>query len=51
MAVLDFELTLNRFGLRRIAPNKLQILCFRIAWHQVPGKYAVNFEINWRTDG
>jgi len=47
--VLDVELTLNRFGFRRIK-NKIQIGFFRFAWWDIPGKHAVSFEINWRTD-
>ena len=47
--VIDLELTLNRFGLKRLASNKLQVLCFRVAWWDIPGKIAVSFEINLRT--
>jgi len=50
MTVLDVELTLNRFGFERVASNKFQIGFFRIAWWKVNGKYAVSFEINWRTE-
>lgn len=47
--VLDIELTLNRFHFKRIASNKVQFACFRIAvWNNVP-KHALCFEINWRT--
>ena len=45
--VIDLELTLNRFGFRRIQKNKLQIAFFRIAWWNIQNKYAVSFEINW----
>jgi hypothetical protein len=48
--VLDIELTLNRFGFSKIAKNKLQIGCFRVAWWKVAGKKAISFEINWRTN-
>jgi hypothetical protein len=47
--VVDFELTLNRFGFKWIGVNKIQFAFFRVAWWKVPGKYAVSFEINWRT--
>lgn len=46
--VLDIELTLNRFGFRRVASNKIQIGFIRLSvWRDVP-KAAVSFEINWR---
>lgn len=47
-SVLDIELTLNRFGFAKLAENKFQIACFRIAWWRIPGKKAISFEINWR---
>ena len=48
--VLDVELTLNRFGFRRLAPNKVQFAFLRLAlWHGL-GKYAVSFEVNWKTE-
>ena len=46
--VIDFELTLNRFGVGRPAANKLQLGCFRVGWWRIPGKYALSVEINWR---
>lgn len=46
---IDFELTLNRFEFRRVAENKIQFACFRIAWWRVVGKHSVGFEVNWRT--
>ena len=44
--ILDIELTINRFGLRRIEPNKYQVGPFRIAWWKGK-KVAVSFEVNW----
>lgn len=46
--VIDFEITLNRFGLGWVADNKFQLAILRISWWRIPGKYAVSFEINWR---
>ena len=46
--VIDIEITLNRFGLGRIADNKFQFFCVRFSKCQIPGKHAVSFEINWR---
>ena len=46
---IDLELTLNRFGFRRVSQNKVQLAFFRIAWWQVAGKHSVGFEVNWRT--
>ena len=48
--VVDIELTLNRFGLGRIAENKFQFLFLRFSKWNIPGKYSISFEINWRTD-
>jgi len=46
--VLDIELTLNRWGWERIALNKVQLGCFRLAlWPGLP-KHAISFEVNWR---
>jgi len=45
---IDLELTLNRFGFVRVAENKIQVACFRIAWWHVAGKHS-SFEVNWRT--
>lgn len=47
--VLDIEITLNRFGFGRVTPNKFQIGFLRLSWWRIPNKYAVSFEINWRT--
>jgi hypothetical protein len=47
--VIDLELTLNRWGLGRVAGNKLQVGCLRVSWWQIPGKHAVSFEVNWRS--
>jgi hypothetical protein len=48
--VIDFELTLNRFGWGRIGPNKIQLGCLRVARWSIAGKHAVSFEVNWRWD-
>lgn len=51
--VVDIELTLNRFGFSRPAPNKIQLGPVRLAWWRLP-KHALSFEINWvekRTKG
>lgn len=48
--VFDFELTLNRFSFGKIDANKIQIGFVRISWWEIPGKYAISFEINWRTN-
>jgi hypothetical protein len=46
--VLDIEFTLNRWGFGLIAPNKLQLGCFRLAVWEGLGKHALSFEINWK---
>lgn len=48
MSVLDIELTLNRFGLGKIEANKFQFGPFRFSWWDIPGKWSVSFEVNWR---
>lgn len=47
--VVDVEVTLNRFHFGMVAKNKIQIGCLRISWWTGLGKYALSFEINWRT--
>lgn len=47
---VDWELTLNRFGFRRVSENKIQFACFRVAWWHVSGKHSIGFEVNWRTE-
>ncbi len=47
--VIDVELTLNRFGIEKIAKNKSQLLWFRFAKWDIPGKHSISFEVNWRT--
>ena len=47
--VIDIELTLNRFGLGRVAPNKFQFLWLRFSKWEIQEKYSISFEINWRT--
>ncbi len=46
--VIDIELTLNRWGLGKIAENKFQFLCFRFSKWKIPNKYSISFEINWK---
>jgi len=46
--VIDIELTLNRWGFGKIAENKFQLFCFRFSKWQIPNKYSISFEINWR---
>lgn len=46
--VVDVEVTLNRFGFERVAPNKIQFGFLRISYWTDLGKYALSFEINWR---
>ena len=48
--VVDVELTLNRFGFGRVARNKLQFGPLRLSYWVVPGKHALSFEINWRSE-
>lgn len=50
-AVIDVELTLNRFGFFRIAPNKFQFACFRLSIWRGLSKTALSFEINWSHKG
>jgi hypothetical protein len=45
--VVDFEITLNRFGFYRLT-NKVQIAFVRISWWDIPNKHSVSFEINWK---
>lgn len=47
--VIDVELTLNRFGLGKIAKNKFQFLFLRFSFWRIPNKYSISFEINWKT--
>jgi len=47
--VVDFELTLNRFGFGRVAPNKIQLGCLRVSWWPIADKHAISFEVNWRS--
>ena len=46
--VIDIELTLNRFGFGKIAENKFQLFWLRFSKWNIPGKYSISFEINWR---
>lgn len=45
--VIDIELTLNRWGFGKIAPNKFQFLFLRFSRWNIPGKHSVSFEVNW----
>jgi len=45
---VDLELTLNRFGFRRVSENKVQVGCFRVAWWRRLGKHSIGFEVNWK---
>ncbi|MEK9185458.1 MAG: hypothetical protein AAB863_01660 [Patescibacteria group bacterium] len=47
--VIDIELTLNRFGLGKIAENKFQLFWLRFSKWQIQGKHSISFEINWKT--
>jgi hypothetical protein len=47
--VIDIELTLNRFGFGRVSENKFQFLWLRFSKWEIPDKYSISFEINWRT--
>ncbi len=47
--VIDIELTLNRFGLGKIAENKFQLFWLRFSKWQIPGKHSISFEINWKS--
>lgn len=46
---IDIELTLNRFGLGKIAENKFQFLFLRFSVWQIPNKQSISFEINWKS--
>jgi hypothetical protein len=47
---IDIELTLNRFGLGKIAENKFQFLFLRFSHWEIPNKHSLSFEINWKTN-
>ena len=47
--VIDIELTLNRFGLRKISENKFQFLFLRFSKWNIPDKHSISFEINWKS--
>lgn len=48
MSVIDVEITLNRFFFGKIGDNKIQIGFVRISWWDIPNKYSLSFEINWK---
>lgn len=45
---VDLEVTLNRFGFRRIAENKVQVGFFRVSWWGSTGKHSFGVELNWK---
>lgn len=49
MSVIDIELTLNRFWFGKVANNKWQLGLIRISCWDIPGKWAISFEINWKS--
>ncbi len=46
---IDIELTLNRFGLGKVAKNKFQFLFLRFSTWNIPNKHSISFEVNWKT--
>jgi hypothetical protein len=46
--VIDIELTLNRFGFGKISENKFQFFWLRLSRWNIPGKYSISFEIDWK---
>lgn len=50
MSVIDVEITLNRFFFGKIGDNKIQIGFVRISWWDIPNKYSLSFEINWKNE-
>ena len=46
---IDVELTLNRCGLGRVAPNKIQLGIVRLSWWRDTGKHSLSVEVNWKT--
>lgn len=46
---IDIELTLNRFGLGKVAENKFQFLFLRFSHWKIPNKHSISFEINWKS--
>lgn len=46
---IDIELTLNRFGFGKIAPNKFQLFFIRFSYWKIPKKHSISFEINWKS--
>lgn len=50
--ILDVEITLNRFGFYKPAPNKVQIGLVRLSLWRNMKKWAISFEFNWlKKDG
>lgn len=45
--ILDIEITLNRFGFYKPAPNKIQVGPVRLSLWRNMKKWAVSFEVNW----
>lgn len=49
LVVIDLELTLNRFGFYKPEANKIQFGFLRISWWTGMNKWALSFEINWKS--
>lgn len=47
VTVVDVEVTPNRWGVGRVASNKIQIGPTRISGHNVPHKCGICFELAW----
>ena len=45
--IFDLEITLNRFGIYKIQPNKVQFLFFRFSWW-CGAKVSICLEVNWK---
>ena len=45
---IDVELTVNRFGFKRVAANKLQLGPLRLSWWRDTGKHSLSVEVNWK---
>jgi hypothetical protein len=45
---IDVELTLNRFGFKRVAANKLQLGPLRLSGWLDTGKHFLSVEVNWK---
>lgn len=45
---IDVEITLNRFGFRRVTRNKVQVGPVRVSWWRGTGKRSIGVEVNWK---